>query len=60
VQACYQHLHLTAGQGWACQRGVEAVMIPPRSSRANNFSGRLLLTVRTKVTDRMQIFGDRL
>ena len=34
-------------------------MIPPRSARANNFSGRLLLTVRTEVTDRMQIFGDR-
>jgi putative transposase len=34
-------------------------MIPPLSSRANAFSGRFVLTVRTEVTDRMLVFGDR-
>jgi transposase InsO family protein len=39
--------------------GIEAVKIPPRSPRANAYADRFVLTVRTEVTDRMLIFGDR-
>jgi putative transposase len=39
--------------------GIEAVKIPPRSPRANAYAERFVLTVRTKVTDRMLIFGQR-
>ena len=37
--------------------GIRAVMIPPRSPRANAFAERFVLTARTEVTDRMLIFS---
>jgi putative transposase len=39
--------------------GIEAVKIPPRSPRANAYAERFVLTIRTEVTDRMLIFGQR-
>ncbi|MFY9928180.1 MAG: integrase core domain-containing protein [Streptosporangiaceae bacterium] len=39
--------------------GIVAVKIPPRSPRANAYAERFVLTVRTEVTDRMLIFGQR-
>jgi transposase InsO family protein len=39
--------------------GIEAVKIPPPSPRANAYAERFVLTARTKVTDRMLIFGER-
>ncbi len=39
--------------------GITAVKIPPRSPRANAYAERFVFTVRTEVTDRMMIFGER-
>ena len=39
--------------------GIAAMKIPPRSPRANAYAERFVLTVRTEVTDRMLIFGQR-
>jgi len=39
--------------------GTEAVKIPPPSPTANAYAERFVLTIRTEVTDRMLIFGER-
>jgi len=39
--------------------GIAVVKIPPRCPRANCFAERLVLTIRTELTNRMLIFGER-
>jgi hypothetical protein len=39
--------------------GIEVVKIPPRSSQANCYAERFVLTARAELTDQMLIFGQR-
>ena len=59
MQACYQYVHLICWPGMACQRRRPSREDPARSPRANAYAERLVLTARSRVTDRILIFGER-
>ena len=39
--------------------GITVLKIPPRCPRANAYAERFVLTIRTELTDRLLIFGER-
>jgi transposase InsO family protein len=39
--------------------GITVLKIPPRTPRANAYAERFVLTIRTELTDRLLIFGER-
>jgi transposase InsO family protein len=39
--------------------GMTVLKIPPRCPRANAYAERVVLTIRTELTDRMLVFGER-
>ncbi|MBB4786861.1 integrase core domain-containing protein [Streptomyces rapamycinicus] len=49
----------TAFDAVLASAGITVAKIPPRSPRANAYAERFVLTVRSEVTDRMLIFGQR-
>ena len=50
----------TAGfDGVLADAGITVMKIPARCPRANAYAERFVLTVRTELTDRMLIFGER-
>jgi hypothetical protein len=59
VQACYQHVHLIADLGVACQRGHPSREDPARSPSTNAYAERFVLTAPSQVTHRILIFGER-
>ena len=46
-------------QGKAHRLRITVLKIPPRSPRANAHAERFVLTIRTELTDRLLVFGER-